>query len=166
MANLKQRAVYYESHGDPSSVLSAITLPALSPPTATGVNIKVLLSPINPSDINAIQGIYPLKPGPTKLEDGRTIYIPGNEGLAEVEDVGPDVKGLSKGDWVIFAKKQAGTWSSGMSVNEQDLVKIERAEGLTDVHAATLAVCLSLCGARGWLTRGARRLTLLRLTTC
>lgn len=142
MANLKQRGVYYESHGDPKSVLSAITLPALQQPSASGINIKVLLAPINPSDINAVQGVYPLKPSPTEV-DGKTVYIPGNEGLGEVQDVGPDVKGLSKGDWVIFAKKQPGTWRSGLSLNEQDVIKVEKAEGLTDVHAATLAVCVS-----------------------
>jgi NADPH:quinone reductase-like Zn-dependent oxidoreductase len=68
------------------------------------------------------------------------VFIPGNEGLAQVEDVGSSVKSLSKGDWVIFAKKQAGTWSSGMSVSENEVIKVDRAEGLADVHAATLSV--------------------------
>jgi trans-2-enoyl-CoA reductase len=137
---VNQRAIYYESHGDPSKVLSAITLPALAEPSGSAVNLRVLLTPINPSDINAVQGVYPLKPEPTKLANGGSIYIPGNEGLAQVEQVGPEVHGLANGDWVIFAKKQAGTWSSGLTVNETDVIKVNKVDGFTDVHAATLSV--------------------------
>lgn len=43
-------------------------------------------SPINPSDINAIQGTYPLKPS--------LPAIGGNEGVAEVLEVGSQVRSL------------------------------------------------------------------------
>ena len=167
------RAIYFQSNGHPASALSAISYPALPPPAASAVNLKVLLSPINPSDINVVQGVYPVQPPPIVFtvpgsKDELTGHVPGNEGLGQVEEVGSDVESLSKGDWVIFAKKQAGTWSSGLSVLEQEVVKVPKLPGLTDVNAATLSVRFWLLFFR--LVEFTRhlfdRLIPLRLITC
>ena len=137
------RAVVYESNGHPASVLSVVTYPPLPKPTGSSITVKHLLSPINPSDINAVEGVYPSQPRARQLTvrgEERTLHIPGNEGLAEVTDVGEAVKGLKKGDWVLFAKGQPGTWSSGQTVEEVDVMKVDRETGISAVNAATLAV--------------------------
>ncbi|KAF9649848.1 NAD(P)-binding protein [Thelephora ganbajun] len=137
------RAVVYESNGNPASVLSVVTYPAPPKPTGSSVTVKHLLSPVNPSDINAVEGVYPHQPRARQLNvngQERTLHIPGNEGLGEITDVGEGVKGLSKGDWVVFGKGQSGTWSSGQILEEGDVIKVDRETGISAVNAATLVV--------------------------
>ncbi|KAJ7918953.1 hypothetical protein B0H13DRAFT_1990791 [Mycena leptocephala] len=119
------RAIVYTQTGDPSQVLSALTYKSLPPPPPETVNIKYLLAPINPADVNVIQGVYPAKP---------------SLGLAEVTQVGTGVSGLAAGDWVVMTKAQAGTWSSSRNVGAMDVLKLPRADGLTEVHGATMTV--------------------------
>jgi len=52
--------------------------------------------------------------------------------------VGPGVQGLQKGDWVVMAKSQAGTWSSALTVTQNDVIKLP--SGLSEVNAATMTV--------------------------
>ncbi|KAJ7439851.1 NAD(P)-binding protein [Mycena latifolia] len=134
------RAIVYTQTGDPSQVLSALTYDVLPLPAPDTLNIRFLLAPINPADINVIQGVYPAKPSLTSLVEGHPVFVGGNEGLAEVTQVGTGVSGLSSGDWVVMTKPQAGTWSSSMNVRSQDVLKLPRADGLTEVHGATMTV--------------------------
>lgn len=137
------RAVVYESNGTPASVLSVVTYPSPPKPTGSSVAVKHLLSPVNPADINAVEGVYPYQPRARQLNvsgQERTLHIPGNEGLGEVTDVGESVSGLKAGDWVVFAKGQSGTWSSGQILEEEDVIKVDRETGISAVNAATLVV--------------------------
>ncbi|GAB1288999.1 Alcohol dehydrogenase 1 [Apodemus speciosus] len=59
------------------------------------VHVRMLAAPINPSDINMIQGNYGLLP--------KLPAVGGNEGVGEVIAVGSSVSGLKPGDWVIPA---------------------------------------------------------------
>ena len=140
------RVIVYENSGDPASVLSAVTLPPPEPLSGRSINVKVLLSPINPSDVHVVHGSYATKPTPRKLNvDGKekTLYLPGNEGLGEITEVGPDVKELKKGDWVAFSKGQSGTWSSAQILEEEDVVKVDEGSGISAVNASTLTVSSS-----------------------
>ncbi|KAJ7355453.1 hypothetical protein DFH08DRAFT_689771 [Mycena albidolilacea] len=135
------RAIVYTQNGDPAQVLRALTYKPLPPPAPETVNIKYLLAPINPSDVNVVQGVYPAKPSLTSLVDGQPdVFVGGNEGLAEVTHVGSGVTDLVKGDWVVMTKAQAGTWSSSRNVGVLDVLKLPRVEGLTEVHGATMTV--------------------------
>lgn len=58
-----------------------------------------LQSPINPSDVNTVQGKYPLQP---PLPGA----IPGHEGVAEVQAVGPEVGQL--GWWMAECQQLQG----------------------------------------------------------
>jgi len=107
------------------------------------------LSPINPSDINVVEGVYPNKP--QKRDDlqpsgkgspAHPVYIPGNEGVAKVTAVGKDVSDVKVGDWVVMVKQQLGTWRSVNQVQAADVLKLPRPAGLTAVHAATMTVNL------------------------
>ena len=137
------RAVVYQSTGNPASVLSAVTCPPPLKPTGSSVNVKHLLSPINPADINVVEGVYPHQPRARQLSvngQEQTLRIPGNEGLGEITEVGEGVKGLKKGDWVVFGKNQSGTWSSEQTLEEEDLIRVDRETGISPVNAATLLV--------------------------
>ncbi|KAF9005902.1 trans-2-enoyl-CoA reductase [Cyathus striatus] len=141
------RAVVYSENGDPSQVLSVLTYPSISPPPPNSANIKFLLSPINPADINVIEGVYPSKPTKTdslavsgKGSEGHPVYIAGNEGLAQVTAVGAGVNDLVAGDWVIMTKQQCGTWSTNKNVAITDVIKLPDASKLTEAQGATITV--------------------------
>lgn len=142
-----RRAVVFTAHGTPSRVARVVTFPRLPPPPPNSLNLRFLLSPVNPSDINVIEGVYPTKPlarsditshGPgSKLDP---CYIVGNEGVAVVDTVGQGVKSFKRGDKVIMLKQQAGTWSSSENVKESDIMKLPNGSNVGDVQAATISV--------------------------
>ncbi|KAH7882220.1 hypothetical protein F5I97DRAFT_1939656 [Phlebopus sp. FC_14] len=138
---LANRAIAYTINGDPSSVLSAVSFPDLSPPSPNTANIRFILSAINPADINVIEGIYPARPVPneTLSRNGLPTYVAGNEGLAEVVEVGDGVTSLVKGDWVVMTRPQSGTWTSATNVDVHDVFRLPSSD-LTAAQAATITV--------------------------
>jgi len=152
------RALIFRQHGALNEALSVQTFRALPPPSSGLVNVRVRLAPVNPSDVNVVEGVYPNKPAPETLlppeshgdqafsvaggvqsasEEGG-VYVPGNEGVAEVTAVGEGVGGLKVGDWVVFAKTQPGTWASARQVGERDVIRVGKDAG--EVSAAMLSV--------------------------
>lgn len=102
--------------------------------------VRALAAPINPADINTIQGTYGAKPPFTSLiGTAEPSAIPGNEGLFEVISPGSATSPFRKGDWVIPAKSQLGTWRTHAVVNADDLLKVEK-EQLTPTQVATVSV--------------------------
>ncbi|XP_058160734.1 enoyl-[acyl-carrier-protein] reductase, mitochondrial isoform X3 [Dasypus novemcinctus] len=93
------RALVYAHHGDPAKVveLKSLELAAVGGPD---VHVKMLAAPINPSDINMIQGNYGLLP--------KLPAVGGNEGVGQVVAVGSSVTGVKPGDWVIPANAGLG----------------------------------------------------------
>jgi trans-2-enoyl-CoA reductase len=81
------------------------------------VLVKMLAAPINPADINQIQGTYP-------LQGSGDWHVGGNEGVGRVISVGPGVRSLAPGDLVIPAKACLGTWREQLIALEGDLYKI------------------------------------------
>ncbi|KAI6112091.1 hypothetical protein EDD17DRAFT_1467561 [Pisolithus thermaeus] len=138
-AACKNKAIVYRKHGNPSEVLSVLSFPDLPPPPPNTANIRFRLSPINPADINVIEGVYPAKPVPFDLlSRDAPVYVGGNEGLAEVVQVGDGVRQLKKGDWVVMTKPQIGTWISARNVNVQDVLRVP--SDLEEAQAATITV--------------------------
>ena len=120
------QAVLYSQHGEPKDVLFTqkfeIDDENLTP---NQVVVKTLASPVNPSDINQIQGVYPSKPEKTTAFGTSEPAAPcGNEGLFEVLKVGDNVKGLEAGDWVIPANVNFGTWRTHALGEEQDFIQL------------------------------------------
>jgi trans-2-enoyl-CoA reductase len=105
--------------------------------------LRFLLSPINPADINVVQGVYPSKPV-LRSDVGlpNPVFIGGNEGVAEVTVLGDSVSDLKVGDWVTIRRQQVGTWTSHANLHEEDVMLVPRREGskLSQVHAATMTV--------------------------
>jgi NADPH:quinone reductase-like Zn-dependent oxidoreductase len=150
---LANRAIVYSRNGDPASVLLALSYPALPQPAPNTVNLKFLLSSVNPADLNVIEGVYPSKPTPrTNLAASglgsvdQPAFIAGNEGLAEITAVGSGVTALQTGDWVIMTGTQVGTWASSTNVAANQVLKLPlpRGSGLTPVQGATISVGIAL----------------------
>ncbi|XP_042851978.1 enoyl-[acyl-carrier-protein] reductase, mitochondrial isoform X1 [Panthera tigris] len=88
------RALVYGHHGDPAKVVELKDL-ELAAVGGSDVHVRMLAAPINPSDINMIQGNYGLLP--------KLPAVGGNEGVGQVVAVGSSVTGVKPGDWVIPA---------------------------------------------------------------
>ncbi|KAJ1306729.1 hypothetical protein OPQ81_007718 [Rhizoctonia solani] len=112
-------------------------LPESVPPGYVG--IKFLLSPINPADLNVVQGVYPSKP---KIRDDlgtpSPAFIGGNEGVGRVERVGSGVTELAVGDWVVATQPQSGTWASHAYIEPKDVTRVDKRVG--EARAATITV--------------------------
>lgn len=135
------RAIVYSQNGPPAEVVRAFTIPALPAPPPQTVNVRFILSPINPADVNVIEGVYPSKPQASSFPGVQgDLFVAGNEALAEVTGVGNGVKGLERGDWVVMKASQVGTWRSAANLLEGQLLKVPRLAGLSEVNAATMMV--------------------------
>jgi mitochondrial enoyl-[acyl-carrier protein] reductase / trans-2-enoyl-CoA reductase len=114
---------------------------SISPAHSSQVTLRFLASPINPADINQIQGVYPNRPPFTSdLSTPEPSAVGGNEGVAEVIAVGSKVKSVAKGDWVVMKKTGFGTWRSFAQADESQVSKIEDKEGLTPIQVGTVSV--------------------------
>jgi trans-2-enoyl-CoA reductase len=123
-------AVEYSQNGVPQQVLQYKPLEATGKAGANQVKLKMLAAPINPSDINMIEGTYGVK-----------SVLPafgGNEGVAEVQEVGASVNGLSVGDWVIPIEAGLGTWRQELLADASKVFKV--ANDIPVAYAATLGV--------------------------
>src|SRR5215475_10016102 len=93
------KALIFRETGDPSGVLKLAEIPP--PPLADGeALVRVLLSPINPSDLHMVRGRYGYQPG--------LPASPGAEGVGMVEAVGPGTQGSLVGTRVVFVD----TWNA------------------------------------------------------
>jgi mitochondrial enoyl-[acyl-carrier protein] reductase / trans-2-enoyl-CoA reductase len=126
--------------GEPKDVLH-LHGHSISPPHADLLTVRFLASPINPADINQIQGVYPTKPTfTTALGTSEPIAVGGNEGVAEVISKGSGVKGVDKGDWVIMKRQGFGTWRTHAQTKADELVVIKNKDGLTPEQVGTVSV--------------------------
>ncbi|KAL2215248.1 hypothetical protein M432DRAFT_144307 [Thermoascus aurantiacus ATCC 26904] len=134
------KALVYSQYGEPKDVLRLHTH-SISHPHGTQVNLRLLTAPLNPADMNQIQGVYPSKPPfETTLGTTEPSAVGGNEGAFEVLSTGSEVKNLAKGDWVIMKRTAQGTWRTHAQMDESQLIKIEDKTGLTPLQAGTVSV--------------------------
>jgi trans-2-enoyl-CoA reductase len=86
-------------------------------------------APINPADLNQIEGKYPVRP--------ELPATPGFEGAGIVVESGAEVKGLTSGALVILPHN-IGTWRDAIAVKAQELVVVP--DGIEPVQAAMLKI--------------------------
>lgn len=123
------KAVVYEQHGPPDAVCKVVELPPV-PIKDDDVCVRMLAAPINPSDINRIEGVYPVRPP--------VPAIGGYEGVGEVYSVGSAVRGISPGDRVIPSPPSSGTWQTYVVKEQNVWHKIHKSSPLE--YAATITV--------------------------
>ncbi|XP_077991510.1 enoyl-[acyl-carrier-protein] reductase, mitochondrial-like [Glandiceps talaboti] len=90
----------------------------------------MLASPVNPADINTIQGIYPIKP--------QLPAVGGFEGVGEVVQVGENVTKLKTGQIVIPGVNSIGSWCTDVVCSEDNWLVVP--DGTPSLFAATLRV--------------------------
>src|ERR1700736_163033 len=122
------KVVVYETHGNPAEVLRIKTEPWPNPSSDEAV-VAMRATPINPADINAIEGKYP----------GRREIpaVPGFEGAGVVVEVGANVSNITKGALVILPHR-IGTWREAVAVKASELVAVP--PEIDPVHASMLKI--------------------------
>ncbi|KAJ3286622.1 hypothetical protein HDU79_006330 [Rhizoclosmatium sp. JEL0117] len=139
-------ALGFAKHGSPNSVLSVQRI-TLDPPSPSQITIKFLAATINPSDVNQIQGTYPILPAFKKnlLEHNKDeqFAIGGNEGVAEIVHVGKNVNTQNSwakvGTRVVMRHAGFGTWRQFSHATLEDLIPLPHPSLPTEA-AATLMV--------------------------
>jgi trans-2-enoyl-CoA reductase len=118
----------YARHGNPTEVLR-IERRAWPTPAAGQAVVEMQAAPINPADLNAIEGKYP----------GRREVpaIPGFEGAGLVTDVAPGVTAVKTGDLVVLPHN-IGTWRDALAVEADELVVVPA--DVDPVQAAMLKI--------------------------
>jgi len=96
----KVSAIVYHEHGDPATVVR-VEQQELPEVKADEVRIRMLAAPINPADLNVIEGKYPIRPP--------MPAVPGVEGAGVIEVAGKEVTHVNVGDLVLLPHG-VGTW--------------------------------------------------------
>ncbi len=115
---------------------------SISPPHSTLLTLRTLATPLNPADINQIQGTYPsLPPFTTSLGTAHPSATPGNEGCFEVVSTGSGCStAIHPGDWVIPRRTGLGTWRTHLQAREDEILPVVDKRGLTATQVATVSV--------------------------
>ena len=111
----KASALVYSQYGNPLEVVE-LQEQELAAPQASEVLLEAKFAPINPADLNTIEGKYPVRPP--------LPAVPGIEGVGIVAEVGPEVKRLRKGS-VVIMPHGLGTWREAALVAEDSLIEID-----------------------------------------
>jgi len=121
-------AAVYETHGNPADVLHVESQPWPTP-SAGEVIVQMRAAPINPADLNQIEGKYPVR--------AELPATPGFEGAGIIAEVGPNVTNVAVGALVILPHN-VGTWRDAVAVKADELVVVP-AE-IEPVQAAMLKI--------------------------
>lgn len=104
----------FDRTGNPAEVLQ-LQERELIPPQGHEVRVRMRYAPVNPADLNFIEGTY-----------GRAAHppcVPGHEGCGEVEAVGDEVTSLEKGD-VVMPLLGTGCWTQHLTAPEHHFAKL------------------------------------------
>lgn len=94
-------AIVLQEFGTPTEVVR-VESRRLPPPAAGEVQVKMLAAPINPADLNILEGKYGILP--------TLPAVVGNEGVGEITALGEGVAGLAPGQRALI-RHGTGTWS-------------------------------------------------------
>jgi trans-2-enoyl-CoA reductase len=122
------KAAVYETHGNPAEVLRVAEFP-LPSPKSNEVVVRMQAAPINPADLNSIQGKYPIK--------AALPATPGMEGCGVVIEAGSAVRNLAAGTQVILPHS-FGTWREAAVIAAEKLVAVP--PEIEPIQAAMLKV--------------------------
>jgi len=110
------KAIRFAQYGEPTQVLAVEERP-LPEPGPGEARVRMLASPINPSDLLFVRGLYagvqPQFPAPV-----------GFEGVGQVDAIGPQVQRPVPGQRVGVVNGQGGNWAEYAVVPAKDLLPV------------------------------------------
>jgi NADPH:quinone reductase-like Zn-dependent oxidoreductase len=124
------KAIVFDRFGPPAEVLAVRDVPQPAPKRGE-VLVRMIASPVNPSDVMYVQGKYGLKP--------QLPATPGFEGVGVVEANGGGILGmLRKGKRVAVINDRVGNWGEWTVTKARQVVPVP--DDLPDEQAATFFV--------------------------
>jgi NADPH:quinone reductase-like Zn-dependent oxidoreductase len=127
------KAIVFDRCGDPAEVLQVREVPAVEPGQGQ-VRVRMLASPLNPSDLLFVRGQYGRRP--------TLPATPGFEGVGVVDAAGPGllrlIRGLSPGRRVAVLNSGGGNWQELVVLPARQLVPLSA--DLTAEQGATFFV--------------------------
>ena len=122
------KAIVYQTHGKPEEVVHLEEKPYPRPAPDEAL-VRLLAAPINPADLNQIEGKYPVRfPLPA---------TPGFEGAGVIEEVGAEVKNRAAGQ-VVILPHDVGTWREAAAIKADKLIVVP--DGIKPEQAAMLKI--------------------------
>tara|TARA_B100000809_G_scaffold201639_1_gene202283 strand:+ start:915 stop:1901 length:987 start_codon:yes stop_codon:yes gene_type:complete len=121
-------ALTFSEFGAPLDVLKVERM-VLPEPQPNQVVVRMQAAPINPADINLIEGTYGVRPD--------LPCVAGTEGVGTVSKAGVAVSGLRRGDQVVMTRRM-GSWCEAYLCEAGEVYPIP--PGLPVEQAAMLAV--------------------------
>jgi trans-2-enoyl-CoA reductase len=128
MATETIAAAVYSAHGNPAEVLRIEKQPRPHPGRGEVV-VEMKAAPINPADLNQIEGKYPVK--------AALPATPGFEGAGVVTELGEKVSNQTIGALVLLPHN-LGTWREAVAVEAGELVVVP--SEIDAVQAAMLKI--------------------------
>jgi NADPH:quinone reductase-like Zn-dependent oxidoreductase len=124
------KAIVFEQFGDPAEVLHVREMPVPEPGPGQ-VRVRMIASPINPSDLLVVRGQYGRRP--------TLPATPGFEGVGIVEAAGSGLLGRWRlGRRVAVLNRQGGNWQEHVVVPAYQVVPVPA--GIADEQAAAFFV--------------------------
>lgn len=153
------KAVVFDRFGDPREVLTVRDIPMPAEPQSGEVRVRMRMSPINPSDLMMVRGVYGRLP--------TLPATPGFEGVGVIESVGggwlAKLRGLRVGRRVAVLNGTSGNWAEHVVLSARNVVPVP--DDLPDEQVAAFfvnpATALVLTqrvlhiGRGGWLLQSA-----------
>ena len=112
LRTLTSRAIVFPSTGNPHEILSLHSYNLPDAPQPDSILVKILATPINPADLNQIEGVYPSKAKFQPIPGKQGAWaIGGNEGVVKIIGVGENVDNpeMTLGRWAIMKSTAFGT---------------------------------------------------------
>jgi NADPH2:quinone reductase len=149
------KAIQFDAYGEPAEVLAVADRPVPEPGSGE-LRVRILASPVNPSDLLYVRGHY-------SGVEARFPAPVGFEGVGIVDALGPDVNGAVVGQRVAAINGQGGNWAeyavlpAGSALPAPDGIPNEQvASFMINPASAILMVRHVLAVPRGeWLLQSA-----------
>jgi NADPH:quinone reductase len=124
------KQIQFGHYGEPKDVVAVVDQPRPEP-GVNQVRVRILLSPINPSDMLYLRGHY----------SGVTAAFPapaGFEGVGVVDALGPGVHNLAVGQRVFARNSQGGNWADYAVIPSAQAYPVP--EDIPDEQVASLLI--------------------------
>lgn len=124
------KSVRFRQYGDPAEVL-AVEESAVPEPAPHEARVRMLATPVNPSDLLYVRGLYA----------GVEPQFPaqaGFEGVGVVDALGAGAHDVARGQRVSVVNGQGGNWAEYTVVPERDLIPV--AADVPDEQAASFVI--------------------------
>ncbi|MFG2040351.1 zinc-dependent alcohol dehydrogenase family protein [Dactylosporangium sp. NPDC048998] len=124
------KAIQFEQYGEPATVLAVEQRPVPEPGQGEA-RVRILASPVNPSDLLYVRGHY-------AGVEARFPAPVGFEGVGVVDALGPRAQGPVPGRRVVVLNGPGGNWAEYSVVPARDLIPVP--DDIPDEQAASFMI--------------------------